>query len=252
MSEPSGLKAPAGSPQNRHAGPPPARASIHPVVLPVAACIPSNLGVRFTIVLHDRFVPDGPRHLRRSARHPVGTVIGSCCGGVLIRSPTRCVWRCGTRAANPSRPDAPPAGHVSALAPSTDALAFNAGHLGRAFRTRSTRHPLTTSMGCASKGRACCFAPTKCPSSGSQRTLASATAATSRASSHGESVSPPCSPAAPPIAPPRGAVQDHAGYISDGGVATGSQTQEAERGRLNASGRARHHAAAPPPGPRHV
>jgi hypothetical protein len=47
----SGLNATAGSPQNRHSDPPPARASIHPVVLAVAACIPSNLGVRFTLVL---------------------------------------------------------------------------------------------------------------------------------------------------------------------------------------------------------
>jgi hypothetical protein len=44
----SGLNAPAGSPQNRHSGPPPAGPSIHPVELAVAACIPSNLGVRFT------------------------------------------------------------------------------------------------------------------------------------------------------------------------------------------------------------
>jgi hypothetical protein len=36
--------------------------SIHPVVLAVAACIPSNLGVRFTLVLHDRLLcPDEPR-----------------------------------------------------------------------------------------------------------------------------------------------------------------------------------------------
>jgi hypothetical protein len=33
----SGLNARAGSPQNRHSGPPSARASIHPVVLAVAA-----------------------------------------------------------------------------------------------------------------------------------------------------------------------------------------------------------------------
>ena len=47
VSEPwsSGLNARAGSPQNRHSGPPPARASIHPVVLAVAACTTSNLGV---------------------------------------------------------------------------------------------------------------------------------------------------------------------------------------------------------------
>jgi hypothetical protein len=58
-SEPSssGLNARAGWPQNRHSGPPSARAWIHPVVLAVAACIPSNLGVRFTLVLHDRFAP---------------------------------------------------------------------------------------------------------------------------------------------------------------------------------------------------
>lgn len=44
----SGLNVCAGSPQNRHSGPPPVRPSIHPVVLAVAACIPSNMGVRFT------------------------------------------------------------------------------------------------------------------------------------------------------------------------------------------------------------
>jgi hypothetical protein len=54
----SGLNARAGSPQNRHCGPLPTRASIHPVVLAVAACIPSNLGVPFTLVLHDRLVPN--------------------------------------------------------------------------------------------------------------------------------------------------------------------------------------------------
>jgi hypothetical protein len=56
------LERPAGSPQNRHSGPPPAGPSTHPVVLPVAACIPSNLGLRFTLVLHDRLLcPDEPR-----------------------------------------------------------------------------------------------------------------------------------------------------------------------------------------------
>jgi hypothetical protein len=40
----SGLNAHAGWSQNRHSGPP-AWASIHPTVLAVAACIPSNLGV---------------------------------------------------------------------------------------------------------------------------------------------------------------------------------------------------------------
>jgi hypothetical protein len=53
-SEPSssGLNDRAGSPQNMHAGPPPEVASIHPVALDVAACIPSNLGLPFTVVLH--------------------------------------------------------------------------------------------------------------------------------------------------------------------------------------------------------
>ena len=54
----SGLNAHAGWSQNRHSGPVPAWASIHPVVLAVAACIPSNLGVPFTLVLHDRLVPN--------------------------------------------------------------------------------------------------------------------------------------------------------------------------------------------------
>ena len=40
----SGLNAHAGWSQNRHPDPP-AWASIHPTVLAVAACIPSNLGV---------------------------------------------------------------------------------------------------------------------------------------------------------------------------------------------------------------
>jgi hypothetical protein len=57
----SGLNARAGSPQNKHSGPPPARTSIHPVVLAVAACIPSSLGVPFTLVLHDRFAPTEAR-----------------------------------------------------------------------------------------------------------------------------------------------------------------------------------------------
>jgi hypothetical protein len=52
-SEPSssGLNARGASPQNRHSGPP-ACASIHPVVLAVAACIPSSLALLFTLVLH--------------------------------------------------------------------------------------------------------------------------------------------------------------------------------------------------------
>jgi hypothetical protein len=41
------LNTPAGSPQHKHGDPWPARFSIHPVVLAVAACIPSSLGVRF-------------------------------------------------------------------------------------------------------------------------------------------------------------------------------------------------------------
>jgi hypothetical protein len=53
----SGLNAPAGLPQNRHLDPRPARFSIHPVMLAVAACIPSSLGVR---LIFDR------RLLRRS------------------------------------------------------------------------------------------------------------------------------------------------------------------------------------------
>jgi len=60
-----GLNAPAGSPQNRHSDPPPAGPSIHPVVLAVAACIPSNLGLRFTLALHDQLLcPDEPRSPR--------------------------------------------------------------------------------------------------------------------------------------------------------------------------------------------
>jgi hypothetical protein len=56
-SEPSssGLNDPAGSPQNRHSGAPSAPAWIQPVRLDVAACIPSNLGVPFTLLLHPRW-----------------------------------------------------------------------------------------------------------------------------------------------------------------------------------------------------
>jgi hypothetical protein len=80
----NGLNAPAGSPQNRHSDPPPAGPSIHPVVLAVAACIPSNLGVRFTLVLHDQLLyPDYPRPavspdrtplMLRPGCHPVTTL----------------------------------------------------------------------------------------------------------------------------------------------------------------------------------
>ncbi len=43
---PTGLKARAGWPQNRHSGPPTSCASIQPVVLAVAACIPSTSACR--------------------------------------------------------------------------------------------------------------------------------------------------------------------------------------------------------------
>jgi hypothetical protein len=70
VSEPSssGLNARGASPQNRHSGPP-ACASIHPVVLAVAACIPSSLGLLFTFVLHVGLVPDGIRALRDPRSH---------------------------------------------------------------------------------------------------------------------------------------------------------------------------------------
>jgi hypothetical protein len=45
----SGLNAPAGLPKNRHRDPWLARFSIHPVMLAVAACMPSSLGVRFIL-----------------------------------------------------------------------------------------------------------------------------------------------------------------------------------------------------------
>ena len=48
----SGLNTPAGSPQNRHRDPWPTSVSIHPVLLAVAACIPSSLGMRFILELH--------------------------------------------------------------------------------------------------------------------------------------------------------------------------------------------------------
>jgi hypothetical protein len=48
----SGLNTPAGSPQNRHRDPWPTYVSIHPVLLAVAACIPSSLAIRFILDLH--------------------------------------------------------------------------------------------------------------------------------------------------------------------------------------------------------
>jgi len=92
VSEPSdiGLNDRAGSPQNMHSGPPPALASIHPVVLAVAACIPSNLGVPFTLVLHG-FVPmdavtrDGSWRGLHWCCHPVTST---------FRVTVAC-WRCG-------------------------------------------------------------------------------------------------------------------------------------------------------------
>jgi hypothetical protein len=84
-----GLNAPAGSPQNRHSGPPPAGPSIHPAVLAVAACIPSNLGVRLT-----PRTPCSALVSRRAsvARDPRSrpTLPRSCCGQVVTRSQARC------------------------------------------------------------------------------------------------------------------------------------------------------------------
>jgi hypothetical protein len=79
-SEPSesGLNDPAGSSQNMHAGPLPAPASIHPVVLAVAACIPSNLGVPFTVVLRDGSYRDHRDRTWRRFRlgcHPVTSTL---------------------------------------------------------------------------------------------------------------------------------------------------------------------------------
>ena len=56
----SGLKRRAGSPQKKHSGPPSAAASIHPVVVAVAACIPSNRGVVFTFLAPSSAVGSGP------------------------------------------------------------------------------------------------------------------------------------------------------------------------------------------------
>jgi hypothetical protein len=61
----SGLNAPAGSPQNRHRDPWTTLASIHPVVLAVAACVPSSLAVRGTATMDSSFDdragrPDAP------------------------------------------------------------------------------------------------------------------------------------------------------------------------------------------------
>jgi hypothetical protein len=71
----------AGSPQNMHSGPPSVLASIHPVVLAVAACIPSNLGVPFTVVLHAGALPLDRGHRDRTWRrfrlgcHPVTSAL---------------------------------------------------------------------------------------------------------------------------------------------------------------------------------
>jgi len=67
---PSGLNAPAGSPQNRHWGPWTALVSIHPVVLAVAACIPSSLGVRFILGLRAQ---ETTSWCSRSGRRPAAT-----------------------------------------------------------------------------------------------------------------------------------------------------------------------------------
>src|SRR6185503_14235270 len=56
----SGLKCRAGSPQKKQSGPPCAVASIHPVVLAVAACMPSSLGVVFSILAPSSAVGSGP------------------------------------------------------------------------------------------------------------------------------------------------------------------------------------------------
>ncbi|HET9560445.1 MAG TPA: hypothetical protein VFS70_25160, partial [Actinomycetota bacterium] len=56
----SGLKRRAGSPQKGHSGPPSAAASIHPVVVAVAACIPSNRGLVFTFLAPSSAVGSGP------------------------------------------------------------------------------------------------------------------------------------------------------------------------------------------------
>src|SRR4029450_5342324 len=50
----------AGSPQKRQAGPPSAAASIHPVVVAVAACMPSSLGVVCNILTPSSAVGSGP------------------------------------------------------------------------------------------------------------------------------------------------------------------------------------------------
>jgi hypothetical protein len=80
----SGLNARAGSQQNRHAGPAPPRPWIHPVVLAVAACIPSNLGVLFTLVLHDRTLVPKPTAVIRDPPSRL-SLAGTCCGPVGTR-----------------------------------------------------------------------------------------------------------------------------------------------------------------------
>ena len=77
----SGLKRRAGSPQKKHSGPPSAAASIHPVVVAVAACIPSNRGVLFTFLAPSSAVGSGPvastawyESIRVVLRHGFGPV----------------------------------------------------------------------------------------------------------------------------------------------------------------------------------
>jgi hypothetical protein len=79
------LNEPAGSPQNMHSGPPPVLASIHPVALAVAACIPSNLGVPFTVVLHLLRYRWTGRHDRTWRRFRLGCL--------RVTSTLRVAWR---------------------------------------------------------------------------------------------------------------------------------------------------------------
>jgi hypothetical protein len=84
----SGLKAPAGSPQKKHRDPWPSWASIHPVALEVAACMPSSLGVVFVM---DR----GSRGDGRLSSRPASVVAS----GLLQTASTRWLQRAGSRSA---------------------------------------------------------------------------------------------------------------------------------------------------------
>jgi hypothetical protein len=77
----SGLNAPARLPQNRHGEPRPARFSIHPVMLAVAACMPSSLGLWFIPLPFDDHAcfNEHPNRDRPRCPHAVENRAGAVC-----------------------------------------------------------------------------------------------------------------------------------------------------------------------------